>query len=708
MSVKTATHTTYDLLGQEPMRVTYNSKRHHPPATRRNSATDQYFETLVHDPYRWLESIRDDEVNKWVDEQNQYTAQFLNSTISADVRKRLNELLHVDRQSLPVIRNHHTFYLHQTAGDNQSKLYMDDRMVFDPMDYDKQELTHITGFYPNPAGNLVVLALSSMGADWVHFRVLDTVRMVLLDDVLTWIKFSPACWHGDGFFYSRFPEPESGKEFSQLQEQQHVCYHKLGDSQDADQVIFADTLHPRHYVFIEQVEQQPYLFINVVNGTQYSRIWYIDLTGDVPAAAKPLTPDGPWFAEVVGIVNQQLLIRTNYEAENFRLCSIKIPSFYPELWQTILPERCDALLEKVVCCRGELFSVWVREARHEIELYRASGEFKERLHMPWDGSVAQLAASAETGTIYFSYSTFIHPEKIYSYDVLGELLSIQFEPDLAVAGRDWGIRQVFYASKDGTSIPMFLVGRDINEFPETRKCYLYGYGGFGISMLSSYKGSWLPFMEAGGVIAIPSLRGGNECGKNWHLQARGQNKHKVFEDFVAAANYLHDQGISEPAKTVVGGRSNGGLLVGVTITQNPGMARVALAAAGLYDMLRYQHFTVGHGWVDEYLSSDTPDGFNRLISYSPLHNVRQDVSFPAVIITAGDHDDRVVPAHSYKFAAALQAANAGPHPILLRVAKGAGHTKGNSMQVIIDELVDVWSFIFQELGMRMPQLAEVH
>lgn len=708
MKVKSASNPAYGEVCHEPIHSFNNGKHRKPPTTYQTAVTDFYFGTEVKDPYRWLESIRDVGVNKWVDEQNQYTAQMLNKSNTGSVRKRLNELLHINRHSLPVIRNHHTFYLHQSAGDNQSKLYMDDLVVFDPMQYDKQELTHITGFYPSPSGNLVVLALSSMGADWVQFRVLDTVQERLLEDTLSWIKFSPACWHGDGFFYSRFPEPDSGKEYSQLQEQQHVCYHKIGDSQDADQVIFADTLHPRHYVFIEQLEQQPYLFINVVNGTQYNRIWYIDLTGELPSAAKPLTPDGPWFSEVVGFVNQQLLIRTNYQADNFCLCSLKVPSFYPELWHTLLPERSDALLEKVVFCRGELFAVWVKEARHEIELYRSTGEFKEKLQMPWDGSVAQLSASAEAGTIFFTYSTFIHPEKIYSYDVLGEYMSVYFEPDLTVAKDDWGIRQVFYPSKDGTRVPMYLVGRGIDEFPETRKCYLYGYGGFGISMLSSYKGSWIPFIEAGGILAIPSLRGGNECGKNWHLQARGSNKHKVFEDFEAAAAYLHDQGITEPAKTVIGGRSNGGLLVGVTVTQNPGLARVALAAAGLYDMIRYQHFTVGHGWVDEYLSSDTPEGFDKLMAFSPLHNVQSGVAYPAIIITAGDHDDRVVPAHSYKFAAALQAANAGSNPILLRVAKGAGHTKGNSMQVIIDELVDVWSFIFQELGMRMPQLAEVH
>jgi prolyl oligopeptidase len=656
----------------------------------------------IDDPYYWLEDLDSQETREWVKSQNDRTQEFLKTVPERDsIRRRLTELWNYEKSGVPVKAGHRYFFTRNDGLQDQSILYTVDRLSDNPrvlLDFNTLSddgTVAMTAMQPSHDGRLVAYGVAGAGSDWEEWRVLDVATGRPTPDHLKWIKFSTVSWTADntGFFYCRYDEPNKDEMFRSSNYFQKLYHHLVGTPQSEDRLVYFRP-EEKEWVYEAQTsEDGVYLIIHVWNATGINNaLFYRDLKADGPVIELISTFESRY--QFVGNDGPVFWLQTDLHAPRSRLLSVDIRR--PGDWKEVIPEREDTLVTTSVV--GEHFiAQYVRDAHSHVEIFDLSGAAIRVVALPAIGSVTGFHGRRDDAETFFDFTSFTTPTRVYCYDVANSDISIFHQPQLAFDPDAFETRQVFYTSKDGTRVPMFISHKRGLEPDGRNPTELYGYGGFNISLTPLFSISRLAWMEMGGVYAVPNLRGGGEYGEDWHQAGIKSRKQNVFDDFIAAAEWLIRNGYTSTPHLGISGRSNGGLLVGACVTQRPELFGAAMAGVGVMDMLRFHKFTIGWSWVSDYGSPEDPADFETLLAYSPYHNVRPGVSYPPILITTGDHDDRVVPAHSYKFAAALQAAQTGDAPILIRIDVRAGHGLGKPTSKLIDEATDVLSFFRQIL-----------
>ena len=680
-----------------------------PPPTRRIDHVDTYHGTSVADPYRWLEDdVREsDDVAAWVEAQNEVTFGYLKQIPQREtIEKRLTTLWNYEKFGSPFKRGGRYYFYKNDGLQNQSVLYTqttlesEPELFLDPNQWSKDGTVALAGISFSDDGRYVTYGVAEAGSDWRTWRVMEVASRKVLNDELKWVKFSGASWTNDsrGFFYSRFDEPQEGAEFQGLNLNQQVYYHRVGTDQSDDVLVYRRPDHPDWGFDAEVTEDGRYLVITVWKGTDDKyRVLYKDL---LEPYGIPLDLISTFDHEYsfVGNDGPLFFFKTDHEAPRKKLVAIDIrkPAGTAE---TVLIDQRDETLTGVGLVGNLFVTKYLKDARTQIRIHTLAGAFVREVEFPGIGSASGFGGRQADTETFYSFSSFATPPSIYHYDLItGEsrLLrraAVQFEPD------DYVVKQVFYNSKDGTRVPMFIAHRKDVELNGDTPTLLYGYGGFNISMQPGFSISRLQWMEMGGVFAMANLRGGGEYGESWHRAGTKLQKQNVFDDFVAAAEWLIDQKYTRSDKLAIMGGSNGGLLVGAVMTQRPNLFGACLPAVGVMDMLRFHKFTAGRYWVDDYGSADDADEFQALLAYSPYHNLEPGTRYPPTLVTTADTDDRVVPGHSFKFAAQLQHCHAGEAPVLIRIETRAGHGAGKPTAKVIEELADKWAFLVKNLGM---------
>ncbi|PHN01541.1 prolyl oligopeptidase family serine peptidase [Flavilitoribacter nigricans] len=669
------------------------------PHTRKADQIDNYHGRDIADPFRWLEVDTAPEVEKWVDAQNEVTFQYLEQIPEREsIRKRLRELLDYERLSSPFRAGDYYFFYKNDGLQNQPVIYFqkglegDPEVFIDPNSRSEDGTIAVTLLGFSQDDRYVAYAQSEAGSDWQQIRVMEVATKKELPNVLKWVKFSGAAWHEDGFFYSRYPQPDAGSEYSAKNLHHTVYYHRLGTDQSEDQLIYRDEDHPTFNHYCTVTEDGQYLLIYASPGTDGYATYFKDLKQDGPITR--LFAGYSNKSSVVDHRDGKFLVMTDLGAPKYRLLSVPAKEEVPENeWQELIPET-DDLLQGVNTGGGYLFANYLKNATNRIYRLNYDGSGRQEIELPGPGNAGGFSGKKEEKILFYTFTSFIYPTTIFKYDIGTGSSEPFFRAELQFNPEDYTEKQVFYTSKDGTKVSMFIVHKKGLQMDGQNPCYLYGYGGFNISLSPGFSASRVVLLERGGILAIPNLRGGGEYGEEWHQGGMLANKQNVFDDFIAAAEYLIDQGYTAPSRLAIAGGSNGGLLVGAAMTQRPELFAVAFPSVGVLDMLRFHLFTIGRAWVPEYGSSDDPQQFPFLLAYSPLHNLQDGKAYPATLITTADHDDRVVPAHSFKFAARLQEAQDGAEPVLIRISKRAGHGAGKPIAKVIEEQADIWSFFF--------------
>ncbi|GAB3240099.1 prolyl oligopeptidase family serine peptidase [Hymenobacter seoulensis] len=681
------------------------------PETKKGDHKDDYFGTSVADPYRWLEDLDSPETKAWVEAENKVTFGYLEQIPFRDkIRERLTEIWNYERFGIPQPEGKHLYYSKNDGLQNQAVLYVQSGndqasqpdVLLDPNKFSKEGTTALAGTYFSNDHRYLAYATSGGGSDWQKMHVLDLNTRKPLVDELQWVKVSGAAWYKDGFFYSRYDAPKAGEnQLSGKNEYHKVYYHQLGKPQSADKLVYEDRKMPLGFRMVSTTEDERFLVLYLTDGkADGNRLSVRDLTD--PKQANTFTPlinSYEFNNSVVGNVGGQLLVHTNYKAPRYRVVLIDPKKPQEANWKEVLPQT-ENKLEGVEQVGGHLVASYLKDASSLVKVYTEKGKFKHDVALPAIGTAAGFGGRRDAKTVYYAFTSFTYPTTIYSYDLASNTSTVFRAPKVDVQPNDYVTTQVFYTSKDGTKVPMFITHKKGLKLDGQNPTYLYAYGGFNISLTPAFSVARMLWLENGGILAVPNLRGGGEYGEEWHQAGMTPNKQNVFDDFIAAADYLKVQGYTSTEKLAIAGGSNGGLLVGATMTQRPDLCQVALPAVGVMDMLRYQKFTIGWNWAPEYGTSDTYEQFQNLYRFSPLHTLNPSTSYPATLITTADHDDRVVPAHSFKFAAALQAADAGPRPQLIRVDVNAGHGAGKSTKLQIEEWADVWAFAYQNMGVN--------
>jgi prolyl oligopeptidase len=672
------------------------------PTTKKENIIDFYHGSAIPDPYRWLEFDTAENVTNWVKMQNQITQNYLNQIpYRNQIKNRLKTIWNYPKVSPPVKKGNVYFSFKNSGLQNQSVLYKNNDIFIDPNTLSNDGTAALTTFSVDKTNTYAAYGVAQSGSDWNELFVKEISSGKILSDHIKWVKFSGATWYKNGFFYSRYDEPAAGKVFSGQNQYMKVYYHKLGTSQNEDELIFQDKAHPLRYFSASVTNDEKYLIISASEGTHGNEIWIKDLTK--PKSKFNLLAKG--FANnhsVVDNVGNAILLFTDLNAPNYRLVLVDPKKPEPKNWKDIIPES-DYLLDYVNTGGGKLFAVYLKDAANKIIQFDYSGKQEFVVSLPGIGTVNGFSCGKDEDSFYYQFTSFTDPGSIYVYHIKSGRSELYFNDfGLKINLNDFETKQVFYTSKDGTSVPMFIVHKKGLALNGNNPTLLYGYGGFNISLTPNFSASRLFFLEQGGVYCVANLRGGGEYGENWHKQGMLDKKQNVFDDFIAAAEYLINNNYTSSEKLAIQGGSNGGLLVGACITQKPDLFKVALPAVGVFDMLRYHKFTIGWGWVVEYGSSEVKEQFDYLIKYSPLHNVKV-ASYPATMVLTADHDDRVVPAHSFKFLATLQEKNIGPNPILGRIDIKAGHGAGKPTEKLIEEATDIWSFVLWNMGIKSLQ-----
>ena len=674
------------------------------PETRTVDQTDQFFGTSVPDPYRWLEDDRSEETKDWVRRQNEVTGSYLDQIPFRDaLRKRLTELWNYEKFSAPFKEGEYTYFFRNDGLQNQSVLYRQKgkgapEVFLDPNKFSKDGTTALSGIEFSPDGSLCAYQISEGGSDWRKVIVLDTRTKQQIGDTLVDVKFSGLSWQGnEGFYYSSYDKPAEGSVLSGKTQLHKLYFHKLGTPQGADQLVFGGEETPRRYVGGGVTEDQKYLIITAANATYGNELYIRDLTvKDAPI--RPIVTGFENEHDVVYAENGKLYILTNTGAPNRKLVVADAANPAPSGWKTLIPETKFPL--SVSACGGKLFAQYLKDAVSQVFQYSLDGKQERAIALPGLGTAGGFGGKREEKELYYSFTSYVYPPTIFRYNIatgkseLYKQAKVKFDP------AQYESRQVFYTSADGTRVPMILTYKKGMKQNGKNPVMLYGYGGFGISLTPSFSVSNLVFMENGGIYAVANLRGGGEYGDEWHNAGTKMQKQNVFDDFIAAAEYLIKEQYTSKEYLAISGGSNGGLLVGACMTQRPDLFRVCFPAVGVLDMLRYHRFTAGAGWAYDYgTADDSPEMFAYLYKYSPVHNTRKNTCYPATMVMTADHDDRVVPAHSFKFAAALQAAQGCGNPVLIRVETKAGHGAGKPTSMVIDEHVDKWAFLLWNMGL---------
>ncbi|CAH1000496.1 Prolyl endopeptidase [Neolewinella maritima] len=678
------------------------------PETRTDGTEDDYFGTTVADEYRWLEDDNSAETKAWVQEENKTTFGYLEQIpFRKDIEERLTELVNYPRLSSPYKVGKYYFYSKNDGLQNQSVIYykegMDgEEMVFiDPNAINEEGTTSINLLGADKDNRYMAYSRSDAGSDWTKIYIRDIATNTDMDDELEWVKFSGAGWYGDGFFYSRYPAPAAGDELKGNNTQHSVYFHKLGEPQSADRLVYEDRANPNYYHYGGTTEDEDYFIMYAAPGTDGFATYYLPLdgSGTLPSKIEPIAlfDDTKNKSQVIHTAGREFWVHTDIGAPNYHLVKINLDKPGKSNWTEVIPEA-ENLLQGVNTGGGYLFANYLEQATDRYYRMDYNGDNKTTIELPGVGSAGGFSGKEDEKQLFYVYTSFIYPPTIFAYDVDMNESEPFFQPELKFDPTDYEEKQVTYTSKDGTEVTMFLVHKKGLELDGMNPTYLYGYGGFNISLSPSFSVMRLPLLENGGVFAMANLRGGGEYGEAWHKAGMLENKQNVFDDFIAAGEYLIEQGYTSKEKLAIAGGSNGGLLVGAAMTQRPELFAVAFPAVGVMDMLRYHKFTVGKGWIPEYGSSEDSTMFPVLRKYSPLHNLEPGTQYPATMITTADHDDRVVPAHSFKYAAKLQASQAGEKPVLIRIATDAGHGAGKPISKTIEEQADMWSFFFYNTG----------
>lgn len=669
------------------------------PETKKVAQTDDYHGTKVADPYRWLEIDTAQEVMEWVNLQNEVTFGYLEKIPFRNaIEERYTELFNYPKLISPRKIGNNYIFSKNDGLQNQSVIYIqkgldgEPEVLIDPNKLSDDGTVSVSLLGASKDNKFIAVSRSEAGSDWNQIRVMNLETKEELPDRVNWVKFSGASWSKDGFFYSRYPEPAEGTELSNLNLYHSIYFHKIGTDQTEDKLIYEDREHPKMTHSASVTENEKYLVLYASPGTDGRATYIKNLEDD---SRFQLLFEG--YSNKSNIVHHlgdgQFLVKTDIDAPKYRLVQVDAGNPSKEHWKDIIPES-EHLLEDVETGGGKLFATYLQDATNRIYQLEYDGTGKRDIPLPGLGSAGGLGGNEDETLLFYSFTSFIYPPTIYTYDVTTGESKVFYTTELKFNPEDYVEKQVFYTSKDGTKIPMFLVHKKGLELNGLNPTELYAYGGFNISMTPGFSASRMILLENDGVYAMPNLRGGGEYGEEWHKAGMLEKKQNVFDDFIAAAEYLIQEGYTSPGKLAISGGSNGGLLVGACMTQRPDLYAVAFPAVGVMDMLRYQLFTIGRAWAVEFGASEVPEQFEYLYKYSPLHNLKDGTSYPATMVTTADHDDRVVPAHSFKFAARLQEAHTGENPVLIRIEKKAGHGAGKPTSKIIEEQTDKWAFLF--------------
>jgi prolyl oligopeptidase len=674
------------------------------PESKVVKQVDDYHGVKVDDPYRWLEDDNSSETKAWVESQNKVTNQFLAQISYKDkVKERLTALWNFDKMSTPFKKGKLFFSFRNNGLQNQSvfcsqtSLLDNPVVVLDPNTLSNDGTTSLSGIDISKDGNYLAYGISKAGSDWVEIHVKDIVSKKDLTDVIKWVKFSGIAWKGNGFYYSRYDEPSNDKAFTQKNEYHKVYYHTLGKPQTEDELIYEDKTHPDRNFSAQITHDENYLIIYGSETTSGQSLMIKDL----------LQPQNKFITIVSNFDNEysvmenignQFYVYTNYKAPRYKLVKISLNNPSQDNWEDVLAQK-DDLLEGVSFCENKLISNYLVNVSSKLYLHNLSGKVEKEITLPGICKVNGVNTSREENFALYSVVSFTSPEEIYFYDARAGFSRRIFKPNSTFQSNQYETKQVFYKSKDGTNVSMFITHKKGIELNGNNPCFVFGYGGFNISYTPEFRIDRAVFLEAGGIYCVPNLRGGGEYGEDWHMNGTKCKKQNVFDDFITACDYLVQNKYTSHEKLAIHGRSNGGLLIGAVMTQRPDIAKVAIPTVGVLDMLRFHLFTIGRAWTVDYGCSENKEEFDCLYKYSPLHNVKK-VNYPATLILTGDHDDRVVPAHSFKFAATLQKNNIGSNPMLIRVDVNAGHGAGKPTDKQIAEFADMWSFVFFNLGMN--------
>ncbi|RKY76055.1 S9 family peptidase, partial [candidate division KSB1 bacterium] len=623
------------------------------PRTRRVDVTDDYFGTKVSDPYRWLEDDNSEETKAWVKAENEVTFKYLKKIKARKkIEKRLTELWNYEKYGLPWKKGGKYFFSKNDGLQNQSVLYVQTspeaqpEVLLDPNKLSEDGTVALAIRSVNEQGKYLAYGTSSGGSDWREIFVRDVETKKDLPDHLKWIKFSGASWSkdGKGFYYCRYPEPKKGKELTQQNTGQMVYYHRVNTTQDKDVLVYRDKKHPNRGAYPYVTRDGKYLIITVTQGTDSkNRVYYMDLKKGIKGRVVKLLDDFDASYSYIDNDGEVFYFRTDLNAPRGKIIAVNIKKPSKRHWKDIVPEK-DDVLSSVTVVNNEFVTSYMHDAHDRIIIYKKDGTFDREIVLPAIGSVGGISGKKKDTEMFYGFSSYSYPYTIYKYDFKTGKSKVFHAPKVKFDPDDFITKQVFYKSKDGTKIPMFISYRKDLNLKKANPCYLYGYGGFNISLTPYFSVSNLQWMEMGGILAIPNIRGGGEYGIEWYKQGTLDKKQNVFDDFIAAAEYLIKQGYTSKDKLAIGGGSNGGLLVGACMTQRPDLYAAALPAVGVMDMLRYHKFTIGWAWASDYGRSDNPKDFKYLYAYSPYHNLKPGVSYPATLVTTADHDDRVVPA----------------------------------------------------------------
>lgn len=677
------------------------------PTAKKVNQEDNYFGTIIKDPYRWLEDDNSAETTKWVNEENAVTESYLSQIpFRQKVKDELKSMWNYTRYGSPFKEGDYYYFYKNDGLQNQAVLYRqqgldaEPEVFIDPNKLSKDGTASISVPSFSKNNKYAVYLQAQSGSDWEVAHVMNVAGKSLLKDELKFIKFSGTSWKDDeGFYYSRYPQTDD-KEKLTVQNQNHkVYFHKIGTPQSEDVLIYEDREHPLRVIGAWLTEDEHFLIVSKSEGTSGSEIWVKNMQKNSAKNDFTLLVKGfDTESSVIDNDGDKLLVRTNAVAPNYKVVLIDPQKPARTNWETVIPERKE-LLESVGTAGGKLFLSYLQDASSRVYQTDYKGYHAKQIELPGIGSAAGFNAHKKDKELFYSYSSYDHPASIYRYNIEKGTSTLFRKSEAKVNAENYQTVQSFCISKDGTKVPMFITYKKGIKLDGNNPVLMYGYGGFNVPLTPGFSISFAFFLEHGGVLAVVNLRGGNEYGEEWHKEGMLQNKQNVFDDFIAAAQFLIDKKYTNPSKLAMRGGSNGGLLIGAVMTQRPDLFKVAIPQVGVMDMLRYHLFTIGWAWATEYGRSDKKEDFENLIRYSPLQNVKPGVKYPATLITTADHDDRVVPAHSFKFAATLQADNDRTNPTLIRIETKAGHGAGKPTDKQIDEEADIWSFVMYNLGM---------
>ncbi len=704
---------TFSLLGFALM-SSYNATAQHTspdpntmnyPKTKKVEVTDTYFGTPVKDPYRWLEDDRAADTKAWVEAENKVTQNYLSKIpFRSDIKKRLETLWNYEKFTAPFKEGAYTYFYKNDGLQNQYVLYRQKdkgtpEVFLDPNKFSKDATTSLAGIEFTKDGGMAAYQLSEGGSDWRKVVVLNTADLKQVGDTMIDVKFSGLSWKGkEGFYYSSYDKPNEGSQLSGLTQYHKLYFHQIGTKQSDDMLVFGGDKTPRRYISGGVTEDDRFLVITAAKSTTGNELYIQDLS-------KPGSPivnvvnnfDNEHY--VIDNIDGKLYIYTNLNAPNYRVVTVDASNPSPENWKDLIPETENVL--NVSTAGGKIFANYLKDATSLVMQYDMEGRLERTVTLPGVGSASGFNAKKAEKELYYTFNSYIYPPTIFRYIIAsGQSVEykkpgVSFDPSLYVS------KQIFYTSKDGTKIPMIITHKKGVELNGKNPTLLYGYGGFSVSLTPAFSTSNIVLLEQGGIYAVPNLRGGGEYGEKWHLAGTKMNKQNVFDDFIAAAEYLTSNKYTSKDYLALSGGSNGGLLVAAVMSQRPDLFKVALPAVGVLDMLRYNKFTAGAGWAYDYgTAEDSKEMFEYLIKYSPYHALKPGVSYPATLITTADHDDRVVPAHSFKFAARLQEYHNGASPALIRIETNAGHGAGKPTAKIIEEQADKWAFMLYNMGLR--------